>query len=63
MPKDRKDAPAGRRDFLKLAALGAPAAAAASVAGAGEAAASDAPTELGYRETAHVKAYLDSCRF
>lgn len=52
----------GRRDFLKLAVVGAPAAAAASVATGGEALAA-APTELGYRETPHVKSYLESCRF
>jgi len=52
----------GRRDFLKLATLGAPAAAAATVATGGQALAAE-PTELGYTETPHVKAYLDSCRF
>lgn len=52
----------GRRDFLKLATVGAPAAAVAVVANGGEAVAA-APTELGYRETPHVKAYLESCRF
>jgi len=52
----------GRRDFLKLAAVGAPAAAAASVATGGAALAAE-PTELGYTETPHIKAYLDSCRF
>ena len=52
----------GRRDFLKLATVGAPAAAAATVATGGQALAAE-PTELGYAETPHVKAYLESCRF
>ncbi len=52
----------GRRNFLKLAAVGAPAAAAATVATGGQARAAE-PTELGYTETPHVKAYLESCRF
>lgn len=57
------DETAGRRGFLKLATLGAAASGvAAATGGRAEAAAEDAPRE-GYRETAHVKAYLDSCRF
>lgn len=63
MSKTKDDvAVSGRRDFLKLATLGAPAAAAATVATGGQALAAE-PTELGYTETPHVKAYLDSCRF
>ena len=63
MSKTREDeAASGRRDFLKLAAVGAPAAVAATVATGGQALAAE-PTELGYTETPHVKAYLDSCRF
>ncbi len=58
-----EDKVSGRRDFLKLATVGAPAAAAAAVAGSGEALAAEVKTELGYSETPHVKAYLDSCRF
>ncbi len=60
--KKNDEAVSGRRDFLKLATVGAPAAVAASVATGGQAVAAE-PTELGYTETAHVKAYLESCRF
>jgi len=56
------EAVSGRRNFLKLATVGAPAAVAATVATGGQALAAE-PTELGYSETPHVKAYLDSCRF
>ena len=52
-----------RRDFLKLASVGATAAGAAAVAGGGAEAADKSATELGYRETDHVKKYLESCRF
>lgn len=55
---------ASRRDFLRLAAAGAPAAAVAAVAGdaaveepAGETAKS------GLRQTEHAKKYYDSTRF
>lgn len=58
-----EDKVSGRRDFLKLATVGAPIAAAAAVAGSGEALAAEVKTELGYSKTKHVKAYLDSCRF
>ncbi len=60
--KKNDEAVAGRRDFLKLATVGAPAAVAATVATGGHALAAE-PTELGYSETPHVKAYLESCRF
>lgn len=60
--KKNDEAVTGRRDFLKLATVGAPAAVAATVATGGQALAAE-PTELGYTETPHVKAYLDSCRF
>ena len=62
MSEERKGS--SRRDFLKLASTAAPAAAVATVAGAGGAEA--APVEgrdQGYRETEHVKKYLDSARF
>ncbi|MCB1385627.1 MAG: twin-arginine translocation pathway signal protein [Nitratireductor sp.] len=55
----------GRRDFLKMAALSAPAAiAAASAAGTGraEAAAPD-PASDRIQDTAHIRAYYDSARF
>ena len=60
-----RDAASNRRDFLRLASLGAAAAGAASATGA-QAATGLAVEEVagdGYRETAHVKAYLDSARF
>ena len=63
MAKSDTKTGSGRRDFLKLAALGGPVAAAAAVTGATETKAAPAKTQLGYSETAHVKAYLDSCRF
>ena len=52
----------GRRGFLKLAAVGAPAAAAAAVVSTDEAEAAVEQGE-GLRKTAHVKAYLESARF
>ncbi len=53
----------GRRDFLKLAALSAPAAVAATAAtGTAEAAEVD-PTSSKMQDTAHTRAYLDSTRF
>jgi len=53
----------GRRDFLKLAALSAPVAAAA-VAGASsaEAAEPDLSSDR-MQDTAHTRAYFDSARF
>jgi hypothetical protein len=59
-----KDAAASRRDFLRLASVGAAAAGVASATGASAAvpAVEEAAGE-GYRKTAHVQAYLDSCRF
>ncbi|WP_305987774.1 twin-arginine translocation pathway signal protein [Roseibium sp. MMSF_3544] len=54
---------AGRRDFLKLAALSAPVAVAATtVAGTAEAAEVD-PTSEKMQDTAHTRAYFDSARF
>lgn len=55
-----------RRDFLKLAATGAPVAAAAAIAGGAVQArdAEDAGTHSeSYRETEHVRKYLESARF
>ncbi len=53
----------GRRDFLKLSALGA--AAAGTVMAAGSAAAEDAKpvSGSGYRETDHVKTFYETARF
>ena len=53
----------GRRDFLKLSALGA--AAAGTVMATGSAAAEDAKlvSGSGYRETDHVKTFYETARF
>ena len=57
---------AGRRDFLKLASVGAAAGTVAAAIGAGtreaEAAAPEAQAG-GYRETAHVKRFYELARF
>lgn len=53
---------ADRRDFLKLAALSAPAAAVTVTAGTAEAAAPDLNSEK-MQDTAHTRAYYDSARF
>ncbi|MBN9671899.1 twin-arginine translocation pathway signal protein [Roseibium aggregatum] len=53
----------GRRDFLKLAALSAPVAA-ATVAAGGTAEAAEADlTSDRMQDTAHTRAYYDSARF
>jgi hypothetical protein len=59
--KDREGR-TSRRDFLRLASVGASAAGAAAITTTG-AEAEEKATELGYRKSDHVKAYLDSCRF
>jgi len=53
-----------RRDFLKMAATGAPAVAVATIAttGTAEAAAPDLASEK-MQDTAHTRAYFDSARF
>jgi len=53
-----------RRDFLKLAATGAPAVAVATVVttGTADAAAPDLASEK-MQDTAHTRAYFDSARF
>ena len=53
----------GRRDFIKLAAAGAPLAAVAAVSGGEAQAAQAAEPKAGLRKTAHVEAYLKSARF
>jgi anaerobic selenocysteine-containing dehydrogenase len=61
-PKE-KEAGASRRDFLKVAAAAAPAAAVAAVA-APQTAEAAAPTgEVRLQDTAHTRAYYDSARF
>lgn len=63
MSDKEREGRTSRRDFLKIASVGASAAGAAALATTGDAAAEERATELGYRKTEHVKAYLDSCRF
>jgi hypothetical protein len=59
-----KDGASNRREFLSMATVGAAAAGAAAAVGAPQAAQAATPEQgEGYRETAHVKAYLESCRF
>jgi len=59
-----EDKPAtSRRDFLKLASVAAPATAVAVVTGTATAEAAAVEGSGGYRETEHVKKYLDSARF
>jgi hypothetical protein len=63
MSKKETPSDEGRRNFLKLAATAAPAAAVTAVAG-GEADAASLENETkGLRKTSHVQAYLDSARF
>ncbi|KNX40116.1 MAG: ubiquinol-cytochrome c reductase iron-sulfur subunit N-terminal domain-containing protein [Roseovarius sp.] len=53
-----------RRDFLKMAATGAPAVAVASVVTAGKAEAAEPDlTSDKMQDTAHTRAYFDSARF
>ncbi|HMB14162.1 MAG TPA: ubiquinol-cytochrome c reductase iron-sulfur subunit N-terminal domain-containing protein [Roseovarius sp.] len=53
-----------RRDFLKLAATGAPAVAVASVVTAGKADAAEPDLASDkMQDTAHTRAYFDSARF
>lgn len=59
----RSDAGAGRRDFLKLAALSAPVAAAATMAGTTAQAAEPDLASDKMQDTAHTRAYFDSARF
>ncbi len=63
MTKPTKEAAASRRDFLKAAAVAAPAAAAAAVAAPKAAEAADAPRDGQIQDTAHTRAYYDSARF
>jgi hypothetical protein len=59
----RPDEGRGRRDFLKLATLGAAAAPVAAVVGSGTAEAASEPTARGYRETEHVRKVYELARF
>ncbi|NCQ25386.1 MAG: twin-arginine translocation signal domain-containing protein [Roseovarius sp.] len=60
----KTDAGSSRRDFLKLAATGAPAIAVATVvtAGTAEAAEPDLASNR-MQDTAHTRAYFESARF
>ena len=63
MTSKREETDEGRRSFLKLVGVAAPAAA-ATAAGTGEAEAAEEVREgSGLRKTPHVKAYLASARF
>lgn len=57
------EAKASRRDFLKLAATGAPAAAIAAVAGTAEAETPKPQPGGVYAKTEHVEKYLETARF
>ena len=64
MRKDKSGTKAGRRDFLKLASVGAVAAGVAGVAGREAAAESETETKgAGYRLTHHVKKVYELARF
>ncbi|MEL6205669.1 MAG: ubiquinol-cytochrome c reductase iron-sulfur subunit N-terminal domain-containing protein [Pseudomonadota bacterium] len=58
-----KEGEATRRDFLKVAAVAAPAAAAATLTAPGAAEASVADAGDCMQDTAHTRAYLASARF
>ena len=61
--KHAKETVSNRRDFLKLAALSAPAAVAAAASVVQPAAAATTNETAGMRDTAHTRAYYDSARF
>lgn len=66
MKTDQKATTAKRRDFLKLASVGAVSGAAAAAIGSTSTvaeAAVESKTAVGYRETAHVKQAYDLSRF
>ncbi|EAQ26378.1 MULTISPECIES: ubiquinol-cytochrome c reductase iron-sulfur subunit N-terminal domain-containing protein [unclassified Roseovarius] len=60
----KTEAGSSRRDFLKLAATGAPAVAVATVVMAGTAEAAEPDlTSNEMQDTAHTRAYFESARF
>lgn len=63
MPRTEETANDGRRNFLKLATVAAPAAIAATVVPVTEAEAAAPATATGLQDTAHVRAYYASARF
>ena len=65
MDKNQKPTAAKRRDFLKIASVGAASGAAAVALGTSPPAEAEmvSDTAAGYRETAHVKQAYDLARF
>lgn len=64
MKRDQEATSAKRRDFLKLASVGAVSSAAAAAVGTTPVEAKvESETAAGYRETAHVKQAYDLARF
>lgn len=63
MRKEKKGADTSRRNFLKLAAASAPAAAATAIVGTEAVAEEALENHSGLRMTDHVKKYLESARF
>jgi hypothetical protein len=66
MEREQQAKPEGRRNFLKLASLGAVAGTVAAAAGAGQREAEAAEPEArakGYLETDHVKRFYELARF
>ncbi|MGI9510451.1 MAG: twin-arginine translocation signal domain-containing protein [Geminicoccaceae bacterium] len=65
MDKNQKPTAAKRRDFLKIASVGAVSGAAAAALGATSPAEAETVSDsaAGYRETAHVKQAYDLARF
>lgn len=63
MPRPDDTADTGRRNFLKLATVAAPAAVAATVVPVGEAEAAAPARDSSLQDTAHVRAYYASARF
>ena len=62
MTRKSKDG-ATRRDFLKMAATGAPAVAVATASAGTAEAAAPPPASEKMQDTAHTRAYYDSARF
>lgn len=61
--EDGKAVDRRRRDFLKLAATGAPAIAVVAASAGGAEAAAPGPASDRMQDTAHTRAYYDSARF
>ncbi len=63
MSKKEEDVTNSRRNFLKLAAVSAPAVAAVAATGTAVQAADVEETSSGLQDTAHTRAYFDSLTF